>query len=34
MELEARFGVSNYAPLPVVLSRAAGCEVWDIDGKA
>ena len=34
MELEARFGVTNYAPLPVVLSRGAGCQVWDVDGKA
>jgi ornithine--oxo-acid transaminase len=34
MELEARFGVTNYAPLPVALSRAAGCQVWDVDGQA
>lgn len=32
-ELEARFGVTNYAPLPVVLTRGAGCQVWDTDGR-
>ena len=32
--LEARYGARNYAPLPVVLVRASGAEVWDADGRA
>jgi ornithine--oxo-acid transaminase len=32
MELEKRYGVANYAPLPVEISRGTGCEVWDVDG--
>ena len=31
--LEAACGARNYEPLPVVLSRAAGCHVWDLDGR-
>lgn len=30
---EQRFGTQNYKPLPVVLSRGRGCEVWDTDGR-
>jgi ornithine--oxo-acid transaminase len=30
---EDRYLAQNYAPLPVVLSRAEGCRVWDIDGQ-
>jgi len=27
--LERRFGATNYAPLPVVLSRGEGVWLWD-----
>tara|TARA_B100000959_G_C14983291_1_gene624441 strand:- start:1488 stop:2723 length:1236 start_codon:yes stop_codon:yes gene_type:complete len=30
---ESIFGPDNYKPLPVVLSRAKGVWVWDVDGK-
>lgn len=33
IDLESKYGAHNYHPLPVVLSRAAGCEVWDVEGK-
>ncbi len=33
IELENRFGAHNYKPLPLVLSRAKGCHVWDTDGN-
>jgi ornithine--oxo-acid transaminase len=33
MALERRHGARNYEPLPVVLSRGAGCHVWDVDGR-
>lgn len=33
MDGENTFGARNYAPLPVVLSRGAGCHVWDVDGR-
>jgi len=33
MEKEARFGAHNYHPLPVVLSKGKGAEVWDAEGK-
>lgn len=33
MSLEARFGASNYHPLPVVLSRGEGVYLWDVEGK-
>jgi ornithine--oxo-acid transaminase len=33
MALEARFGASNYAPLPVVLTRGEGVWLWDVEGK-
>jgi acetylornithine/succinyldiaminopimelate/putrescine aminotransferase len=29
IEMEARFGANNYAPLGVVLSRGEGVFVWD-----
>lgn len=32
-ELEARFGVANYDPLPVELCRGEGCHVWDTSGR-
>src|SRR4249920_4282036 len=31
--LEARFGASNYAPLPVVLTRGEGPWLWDDEGR-
>lgn len=33
MEQEARWGAHNYHPLPVVLARAQGVWVWDVEGK-
>jgi len=31
--LEERYGAHNYHPLPVVLSKGLGAEVWDVEGK-
>jgi ornithine--oxo-acid transaminase len=33
IELEHHFGAHNYHPIPVVLDRASGIFVWDVDGK-
>jgi ornithine--oxo-acid transaminase len=33
IELEEKYGAHNYHPLPVVLSRGEGVNVWDVDGK-
>jgi ornithine--oxo-acid transaminase len=33
MDLEDNYGAHNYHPLPVVLSRAKGVHVWDVEGK-
>ena len=33
IDKESIFGPDNYKPLPVVLSRAKGVWVWDVDGK-
>ena len=33
IDLEDRHGAHNYHPLPVVLSRGEGVNVWDIEGK-
>ena len=33
LELEEKYGAHNYHPLPVVLDRAEGVYVWDVDGK-
>jgi len=33
MEWEDRYGAHNYHPLPVVLDRGKGLELWDIEGK-
>ena len=33
VSLENEFGAHNYHPLDVVIERAAGAWVWDIDGK-
>jgi ornithine--oxo-acid transaminase len=33
VKLEQTYGAHNYHPLPVVISKAKGVWVWDIDGK-
>lgn len=33
IELERCYGAANYDPLPVVLTRGLGAELWDIAGK-
>ena len=33
MEMEARYGAHNYHPLGVVISRANGPFMWDVEGK-
>jgi len=33
MELETRYGAHNYHPLPVVLVKGQGCDVWDAEGR-
>ncbi|MDQ8040116.1 MAG: ornithine--oxo-acid transaminase [Rickettsiella sp.] len=33
IDLEKRYGAANYDPLPVVLTRGLGAELWDINGK-
>ncbi len=33
IELDNEYGAHNYHPLPVVLSRAEGPWVWDVEGK-
>lgn len=33
MDLENKYGAHNYHPLPVVLDRAEGVFVWDLEGK-
>ncbi|MCU0302712.1 MAG: ornithine--oxo-acid transaminase [Thermoanaerobaculales bacterium] len=33
IELEERYGAHNYHPLDVVIARAAGAWVWDVDGR-
>lgn len=33
ISLEEQYGAHNYHPLPVVISRASGVHVWDVDGK-
>lgn len=33
IELEEKYGAHNYHPLPVVLSRGEGVNVWDVEGK-
>ncbi len=33
IKLEQTYGAHNYHPLPVVLSRASGVWVWDVNGK-
>lgn len=33
MELEHHYGAHNYHPLPVVLEKGKGIELWDVEGK-
>ena len=33
MDLEDKFGAHNYHPIPVVIERAEGVFVWDVEGK-
>ena len=33
IELEQRYGAHNYHPLPVVISKAKGVWVWDVEGR-
>lgn len=33
IEQEKQYGAHNYSPLPVVLSRGAGVNVWDVEGN-
>ncbi len=33
IELESRYGATNYAPLPVVLVRGEGTHLWDQSGR-
>lgn len=33
LDLEEHHGAHNYHPLPVVLSKAEGVHVWDVEGK-
>lgn len=33
IDQEAQFGAHNYHPIPVVIERAEGVYVWDVDGK-
>lgn len=33
IELEDSYGAHNYHPLPVVIEKACGVEVWDVNGK-
>lgn len=33
IELELEKSAHNYHPLPVVLTKGLGCNVWDVDGK-
>lgn len=33
LNLEEQYGAHNYHPVPVVLSKASGVHVWDVEGK-
>ncbi|MFH1118445.1 MAG: ornithine--oxo-acid transaminase [Bacteroidota bacterium] len=33
MHLEEQYGAHNYHPLPVVLAKGEGAQVWDVEGK-
>lgn len=32
MDYEKSFGAQNYEPLKVVMNKAKGCKMWDVDG--
>lgn len=34
LDLEDQYGAHNYHPIPVVLTRGKGVQVWDVDGKS
>ena len=34
IDLEDQYGAHNYHPLPVVLSKGKGVQVWDVEGKS
>ena len=33
IEMEGKYGAHNYHPLPVVLAKGKGANVWDVEGK-
>lgn len=33
LDLEEKYGAHNYHPLPVVLAKGEGVNLWDVDGK-
>lgn len=33
IDLESAYGAHNYHPIPVVISRASGVEMWDVEGR-
>jgi ornithine--oxo-acid transaminase len=33
IDLESRYGAHNYHPIPVVIARARGAEMWDVEGR-
>ena len=33
IDLDRRYGARNYAPLPIVLTRGRGVQVWDAEGR-
>jgi ornithine--oxo-acid transaminase len=33
IDLESQYGAHNYHPIPVVISKAAGVDMWDVEGK-
>lgn len=33
LQLEQKYGAQNYHPIPVVVSKALGCQVWDPEGR-
>ena len=33
IDLESVYGAHNYHPIPVVISRASGVEMWDVEGR-
>lgn len=33
LQLEDQYGAHNYHPIPVVLARGKGAELWDVEGK-